>query len=109
MKPFNYINKTINSLAERWGLKTSKSKAGIVGYWFLMQLVVLLPELLLAMPMIILFTAWNVNQSGISIGDADGMPGSFIWQAIIVGILTLIVVGLIQWWIVVVIRKGLHK
>lgn len=103
------ISKTINSLANRWGIKTPRSKAGKVGYWFLMQLVVLLPEFLIALPLIILLTAWNINQNGIAMGDADGTPGSFNWLLAIVGLLTAIAVAFIQWWIIAVLRKGRQK
>lgn len=104
MKKFS-ISKTINSLAGRWGLRTPQSKAGKVGYWLLMQLIVLLPELFVAMPLIIMAIAYNINNEGMAMGDVDGTPGNFVWLLCIVAALTAIAIVFVQWWIIAVIRK----
>lgn len=106
MNPIKHLNNSINSLAEKWGRKTPRSKAGVAGYWLLMQMLVLIPELLLAIPLIIAFVAYGINQSGIAEGDPSGLPASFTLLLAVVALLTLAAVAIIQWWVIAVIKKG---
>lgn len=106
MNPIKQLNNSINSLAEKWGRKTPRNKAGIAGYWLLMQMLVLIPELLLAIPLIIASTAYGINQSGIADGDPSGLPTSFMLLLAVVALLTLAAIAIVQWWVIAVIKKG---
>lgn len=106
MNPIKQLNNSINSLAEKWGRKTPRSKAGVAGYWLLMQMLVLIPGLLLAIPLIIASTAYGINQSGIADGDPSGLPASFMLLLAVVALLTLAAIAIVQWWVIAVIKKG---
>jgi len=106
VKAINYINNKINLLAGKWGRKVPRTKAGVVGYWLLMQLLVLIPEILLAMPLIIACTAFVLNNNGMAMGDPDGMTSTFPVILTVVALITLIVIALIQWWVIATIKIG---
>lgn len=102
----NTLKRSAANYSSSWAAKAPKKKAGIIGYMTLLELLVLLPELLISMPLLILAYCYVSDSFGTTIGDASTLPSWFSTLLVFTAIITILIIGIMQLLIFMTIRTA---